>query len=281
MRSLPPLKAHQYYWSFQLNPLYSSSFWLNLVQYQRGCLTGLHRSNPFDFCMYFTCTFPLICMSVKVENADNDLALSWGWPKSRTPDLKFSHYGGVCLSDCSETSLLLDSRSTPFRKHTDWITTTKLCPYWVTFGRIIATARGHKQRSVAMDSEQKASFYAYGRTQWARIVIESEKGHEAGLHVSLELLRRQKKSFGSHGSINLLTYLHYHTAVSHQNDPIRSAVHFHFYQTPPSTLSTFDQRRIPVLISRADKTAFSVQIYPCTFTKWAELKRILQYRVDR
>lgn len=94
-------------------------------------------------------------------------------PQKSHTRFKSSHYGGACPSDCSEKSLYWTA--TQFPSTYLRITTTKFSPYWAIVERILATARGHKQRSAAMDFLTKGFVYAYGRTQRARIVIESRK----------------------------------------------------------------------------------------------------------
>ncbi len=165
----------------------------------------------------------------------------------------------------------------PFRIHSD--NNDKFSPYWINVERIIATARGHKQRSAAIafpNIRLRLRVRSHSMSQdcnWVGKDMRWNRRPSCEPRTLTQLFRKQKEPLGSHESINLLPLSLTKTTLSGR---LSTSISIRFHHP----LSTFDRRRLPVLIWGADKPSCSVQIYPGTFTKTSRIKRILRYRAD-
>lgn len=96
----------------------------------------------------------------------------------------------------------------PFRIHSD--NNDKFSPYWINVERIIATARGHKQRSAAIafpNIRLRLRVRSHSMSQdcnWVGKDMRWNRRPSCEPRTLTQLFRKQKEPLGSHESINLL-----------------------------------------------------------------------------
>lgn len=110
-----------------------------------------HPVSPVDFPSFTICSVQVSSPST-FSNIHLSSVVEYGWHKSRTADLSRRIEGQV--HRLPQKAFIRP----PYNRllHTDNNDHFNL--YWINVERRIATARGHKQRSVATDFQHKASF---------------------------------------------------------------------------------------------------------------------------